>query len=43
MTRDDILNALEAFANQRPGLEPGNYFSRSGDMKRYQEAFHKFA
>ena len=28
MTKADILEALEAFVNQRPGLEPANYCGR---------------
>lgn len=31
--RDAILNALDAFIRQRPGLEPGNYITHGGDME----------
>lgn len=30
--RENILNALNAFANQRPGLEPANYISGWNDQ-----------
>jgi hypothetical protein len=42
MTKQDILNSLQTFVNQRPGLEPANYAGHADLYRReYREHCHK--
>jgi len=41
MTKQDILNSMQTFVNQRPGLEPANYGDVSRYRREYREHCHK--